>query len=105
MVGVLDTSLQRHLRSIAMATYFEIKELTNGYRWDEMFHHQLGLRYAVEVLRIPSTDIEAVICEPDVQTLGVLLKEDAHLGHDDWFMRLMQAHPYIRTEADRITFF
>jgi hypothetical protein len=89
-----------------MPGYFEIKNLKNGYKWHDMFANQRGYNYAVDVLRIPSEDIEAIICDPDNRRLGIFIKEDARLnGGDNWFYRLVQTHMYIRTEPDLVTLY
>lgn len=88
-----------------MATYFEIKKLQPGYRWNEMFFQQQGMLYAVNVLNIPLTSIKKVKCDLDTHTLGIWLEENAHLDQSDWFLQMVRTHSHVHTEPDLITFF
>ena len=90
-----------------MPTYFEFKQLKNGYTWKDFLpeREQAGYHYALNILKIPKESIESVKCYPYESCLGIVLKPDKKMIRRPWFHRLIETHAYRRTEYNLMTFF
>ena len=88
-----------------MPTYFEFKQLKEGFEWKDFLSEEQGYRYTREILHIPRECIACVRCYPSEACLGGLVNKDRHLIRRDWFHRLVSTHSYCRTDYNLMVFF
>jgi hypothetical protein len=69
-------------------TMFVIKDLENGWVWQDIHDEDVAYLYCNEELEVPEECIEALCC--DEQAIRLSLHRDRRYFSDDWFVNLQR---------------
>ncbi len=69
-------------------TTFVIKELDNGWVWQDICDDEIAYLYCNEELEVPEEWIEALQCRHDA--IQISLHRDRRYFADDWFVNLQR---------------